>query len=159
MPHWLLTGVCWFLAAELFLFGPLKLYPRGVLRWPSYLVKFKAWGFPSWFSFVVGAGEIFAGVMLLPSRRFLGAVVIIVTLVGAMITHQINHDRLSDSISAPIHFVLVVFVALSTWSTDWRQPLTVGERHPQCPVATAVCHADEHAGATVSWGPSSGTKM
>jgi uncharacterized membrane protein YphA (DoxX/SURF4 family) len=160
MPHWLLTGVCWFLAAELLLFAPLKFYPRGIRSWPSYPVKFKAWGFPPWFSFVTGAGEIFAGVtLILPSRRFLGAVVMIVILVGAMVTHQINHDRLSDSISAPIHFVLVVLVALSTWPTDWTQPLTVGERQPQCPVATTVWPAGGDAGATTSWWPSSACRV
>jgi uncharacterized membrane protein YphA (DoxX/SURF4 family) len=121
VPHWLLTGLCWFLAAELLILAPLKFYPRGIRGWPSYPTKFRDWGFPSWFSFVVGAGEIFAGIMLLlPSERFLGAVVMIVTLVGAMVTHQINHDKLSDSISAPIHFVLVTIVALSTWPADWR---------------------------------------
>jgi uncharacterized membrane protein YphA (DoxX/SURF4 family) len=121
VPHWLLTGLCWFLAAELLILAPLKFYPRGIRGWPPYPTKFRDWGFPSWFSFVVGAGEIFAGIMLLlPPRRFLGAVVMIVILVGAMVTHQINHDKLSDSISAPIHFVLVTIVALSTWPADWR---------------------------------------
>lgn len=101
VPHWLLTGLCWFLAAELLILAPLKFYPRSIGGWPPYPTKFRSWGFPSWFSFVVGAAEIFAGVMLLlPPRRFLGAVVMIVILVGAMVTHQINHDKLSDSISA-----------------------------------------------------------
>jgi uncharacterized membrane protein YphA (DoxX/SURF4 family) len=122
----MLTGLCWFLAAELLILAPLKFYPRGLRGWPPYTTKFRNWGFPSWFSFVVGAGEIFAGIMLLlPSRRFLGAVVMIVILVGAMVTHQINHDKLSDSISAPIHFVLVMIVALSTWPADWRAVVLV----------------------------------
>jgi uncharacterized membrane protein YphA (DoxX/SURF4 family) len=116
----MLTGLCWFLAAELLVLAPLKFYPRGIRSWPSYPAKFRDWGFPSWMSFVVGAGEINAGVMfLLPQRRFLGAVVMIIILVGAMVTHQINHDKLSDSISAPIHFLLVTVVALATWPADW----------------------------------------
>jgi uncharacterized membrane protein YphA (DoxX/SURF4 family) len=129
VPHWLLTGLCWVLAMELLIFAPFKFYPRGIRGWPSYAAKFRNWGFPPWFAFVVGAGEIFAGVMLLlPSRRFLGAIVLIITLVGAMVTHQINHDKLADSISAPIHFILAVIVALSAWPADWRDPLTAGDR-------------------------------
>jgi uncharacterized membrane protein YphA (DoxX/SURF4 family) len=128
VPHWLLTALCWLLALEFLILAPLKFYPRGIGKWPSYRERFRNWGFPPWFSFVVGAGEVVAGVMLLlPSRRFLGATILIITLVGAMVTHQINHDKLTDSISAPIHFILVVIVALSTWPVDWRQPLTVAE--------------------------------
>jgi uncharacterized membrane protein YphA (DoxX/SURF4 family) len=125
VPHWLLTGLCWFLGVEFLLFAPLKFYPRGIGTWPSYLVKFRNWGFPSWFAFVVGAGEIAAGVLLLlPSRRFLGAAIVIVTMIGAMVTHRINHDKPADSISAPIHFALAVIVALSAWPADWRDPVT-----------------------------------
>jgi uncharacterized membrane protein YphA (DoxX/SURF4 family) len=124
VPHWLLTILCWVVAIEFLLFAPLKFYPRGIGTWPSYLVRFRNWGFPPWFCFIVGAGEIAAGVLLLiPSERFLGAAMLIVTMVGAMVTHQINHDKVTDSISAPIHFVLVVVIALSTWPTDWRDPL------------------------------------
>jgi uncharacterized membrane protein YphA (DoxX/SURF4 family) len=125
LPHWLLTGLCWFLGVEFMLFAPLKFSPRGIGAWPSYLVKFRNWGFPSWLAFVVGAGELAAGILLLlPSRRFLGAAIVIVTMVGAMVTHQINRDKPADSISAPIHFALAVIVALSAWPADWRDPVT-----------------------------------
>jgi hypothetical protein len=50
--------------------------------------------------------------------------------VGAMVTHQINHDKLTDSIAAPIHFVLAVIVALSTWPAHWQDPLTMSEPRP-----------------------------
>lgn len=131
VPHWLLTGLCWLLGLELVLFAPLKFYPRGIGSWPSYLVKFRNWGFPPWFSFVVGAGEIAGGILLLlPSRRFLGAVIVIIILVGAMVTHQINHDKLSDSISAPTHLLLAVVIALSVWPADWRDPLTYTTLQP-----------------------------
>lgn len=124
MPDLLLTGLCWFLAIQFFIFAPLKFYPGKVFGQPSYLDKFEAWGYPRRFSFVVGAGEILAAIMLiLPSQRFLGAVIIVITMVGAIVTHQINHDKLSDSLAAPVLFVLATVVALSTWPSDWREPL------------------------------------
>jgi uncharacterized membrane protein YphA (DoxX/SURF4 family) len=133
----LVTGLCWFIAVQLFLFGPLKFSPVGFFGYPSYPEKFVAWGYPSWFSFVVGACEIFAGVMLiLPRRRFLGAAVMLFILAGAIATHIINHDSLTDSIAAPIIFVLSAIVALATWPADWREPFAFGRResvrlHPQ----------------------------
>lgn len=133
LPHvWqrrLLIGVCWFIALELFVFAPFKFYPRGVLDYPSYPEKFVDWGYPAWFSFVVGGGELFAAVMLvLPRRRFLGAVVLVVTLIGAVVTHTVNHDSFADSVSAPVHLVLAVIVALAYWPADWREPLALGAR-------------------------------
>jgi uncharacterized membrane protein YphA (DoxX/SURF4 family) len=70
-------------------------------RTQSYPEKFVAWGYPPWFSFVIGAFEIFAGMMLiLPRRRFLGAAVMLFVLPGAIATHIINRDTLTDSIAA-----------------------------------------------------------
>jgi uncharacterized membrane protein YphA (DoxX/SURF4 family) len=125
----LLTGISWFIALELFVFAPFKFYPGGVLGYPPYPTKFENWGYPGWFSFVVGAGELFAGVMLvIPRRRFLGATVLVVTLIGAVVTHVINHDTLADSISAPVHLVLAAGIALACWPADWREPLALGGR-------------------------------
>lgn len=127
----LVTGLSWFIAVQLFLFGPLKFSPVGFFGYPSYPEKFVAWGYPSWFSFVVGACEIFAGVMLiLPRRRFLGAAVMLFILTGAIATHIINHDSLSDSIAAPIILVLSAIVALATWPADLREPFAFGRREP-----------------------------
>jgi uncharacterized membrane protein YphA (DoxX/SURF4 family) len=133
----LVTGLCWFIAVQLFVFGPLKFSPVGFFGYPSYPEKFVAWGFPSWFSFVVGACEIFAGVMLIvPRRRFLGAAVMLFILTGAIATHIINHDSLTDSIAAPIILVLSAIVALATWPAHWREPFAFVRResvrlHPQ----------------------------
>jgi len=109
-----------------------KFYPGGIFGYPSYAVKFVNWGYPAWFAFVVGAGEIFAAIMLLlPRRRFLGAVVLAFILTGAVATHIINHDTLADSISAPVHLILAGIVALATWPADWREPLALGGRKPE----------------------------
>jgi uncharacterized membrane protein YphA (DoxX/SURF4 family) len=126
-PRWqrrLLTGLCWFIAVQLLLFGPLKFSAVGFFGYPSYPEKFVAWGYPAWFSFVIGAAEIFAGAMLvLPRRRFLGAAVMLFILPGAIATHIINRDSLTDSIAAPTVLVLSAIVALATWPSDWREPL------------------------------------
>ena len=133
----LITGLCWFIAVQLFVFGPLKFSPVGFFGYPSYPEKFVAWGYPSWFSFVVGACEIFAGVMLiLPRRRFLGAAVMLFVLTGAIATHIINRDSLRDSIAAPTMLVLSAIVALATWPAHWRELFAFGRReavraHPQ----------------------------
>ncbi len=127
----LLIGLCWFIALEFFVFAPFKFYPGGVLGWPSYPEKFVAWGYPAWFSFVVGGGELLAAFMLvLPRRRFLGAAVLVIILVGAIATHVINHDSFADSVSAPVHLVLAGVVALAFWPADWREPLALGGREP-----------------------------
>jgi uncharacterized membrane protein YphA (DoxX/SURF4 family) len=128
----LLSGLCWFITAELFLFAPFKFYPGGVLGYPSYFEKFVAWGYPAWFSMVIGGLELLAAVMLvLPRRRFLGAALLMFILTGAVATHIINHDSLADSVSAPVHLVLAGILALAYWPADWREPLALGGREPE----------------------------
>lgn len=130
----LLTGICWVIIGEFFFFAPFKFYPGGMFGYPAYPewlfgypaypVKFVAWGWPDWFSFVVGALEILVAVLLLfPRRRFIGAALLTFIMTGAITTHIIHKDALADSISAPVHLVLAGIVALAYWPTDWRQPL------------------------------------
>jgi uncharacterized membrane protein YphA (DoxX/SURF4 family) len=122
----ILVGLCWYMAVTCFAFGALKFYPGEALGFPSYFDRFEAWGFPRWFSMVVGVGEIFTGItMLLPRRRFLGAPVFFTILVGGIVTHIINHDPLAESISAYIHLMLSGIIALACWPADWREPLTL----------------------------------
>lgn len=128
----LATGLCWFIALEFFFFAPFKFSPVGILGYPSYFVKFVQWGYPAWFSVVVGAGELFAAVLLiLPRRRFLGAVILVALMTGAVTTHIVDHSTLSDSIAAPIELVLASIAALTQWPADWRDPLTFGRRKPR----------------------------
>src|SRR5260221_14615722 len=78
------TGLCWFIAVEFFFFAPFKFSPVGVLGYPSYFEKFVNWGYPAWFSVVIGACELVAAVLLtLPRRRFLGGVMLVAILTGA----------------------------------------------------------------------------
>jgi hypothetical protein len=45
-------------AVQLLVFGPFKFSPVEFFGYPSYPEKFVAWGYPPWFSFVIGALEI-----------------------------------------------------------------------------------------------------
>jgi uncharacterized membrane protein YphA (DoxX/SURF4 family) len=117
----LISGLCWFVAFELFLFAPLKFSPVGLLGYPTYPEKFVAWGYPGWFAYVVGAAELLSAVLLLlPRRRFLGATLLAFILTGAVTTHIINHDSLGNSLAAPIDLVIAAVVALAYWPADWR---------------------------------------
>jgi uncharacterized membrane protein YphA (DoxX/SURF4 family) len=136
-PRRLSTGLCWFIAVEFFFFAPFKFSPVGVLGYPSYFVKFVAWGYPPWFSVVIGACELVAAVLLtLPRRRFLGAVILVAILTGAVTTHIIDHDMLADHFTAPIELVLAGIAALTQWPADWREPLKFGPREASSDAAT-----------------------
>jgi hypothetical protein len=49
-------------------------------------------------------------------------------LTGAIATHILNHDSLTDSIAASIILVLSAIVALATWPGHWREPFAFGRR-------------------------------
>ncbi len=137
------TGLCWFIAVECFFLAPFKFSPVGVLGWPSYFEKFVKWGYPAWFSPVIGASELVAAVLLiLPRRRFLGAVMLVAILTGAVTTHIVDHDSLADSIAAPIELVLAVIAALTHWPADWREPLRFGPLEASSDAAT-------HSGSSI----------
>jgi hypothetical protein len=123
-PRRFAAGLSWFVAVELFLFAPFKFYPGGLFGQPSYATKFVRWGYPAWFAMVIGAAEIFAAVMLIrPRRRFLGAVILVLVLTGAVTTHIINHDSIGDSLAAPMHLVFAAIIALANWPAHWMDPL------------------------------------
>src|SRR5262249_50727321 len=125
-PQRLSSGLCWFIAIAFFFLAPFKFSPVGVLGWPSYYVKFVNWGYPAWFSPVIGACELFGALMLtLPRRRFLGAVILVAILTGAVTTHIVDHDMLADHFTAPIELVLAGIAALTQWPADWRGALKV----------------------------------
>jgi uncharacterized membrane protein YphA (DoxX/SURF4 family) len=136
-PRRLSTGLCWFIAIAFFFLAPFKFSPVGVLGWPSYFVKFVHWGYPAWFSPFIGACELMAAVLLLlPRRRFLGAVILVAILTGATTTHIVDHDMLADNFTAPIELVLAGIAALTHWPADWREPLRFGPRKASSDSAT-----------------------
>lgn len=116
-----------------FIVGALtKFYWGDTWFGPAYSIKFAGWGYPSWFRFFVGAGELVGALMLLnPRLRFLGAGIMVVITSGAVVTHLTNQDTLGQSISAPIHLVLALIVAWIARPRDW-QGLLAG-RQPASP--------------------------
>jgi len=125
----LLKGLTWFVAVAYLFFAPFKFSPVGVLGYPTYFVKFAQWGYPAWVSPVVGGLEIVGAVLLLlPRRRFLGAVLLVFLMTGAVTTHIVDHDMLADNFSSPVMLVLNSIVALANWPADWREPLALGRR-------------------------------
>jgi hypothetical protein len=120
----------WFVAAEFVLVAPLKFYPYNVGSFPSYFDRFEQWGYPQWFSPLIGAVEVVAGFLLIRRRtRFLGAVVVMFVMTGAVTTHIINHHALREGVSALVHFVLAVVIALTHWPQDQRSILGVSPRN------------------------------
>lgn len=124
MRQRLVTAVYWLVALE-FAFGAVTKFWSG--RAPvfqnDYAVKFVDWGYPSWFRFVVGGLELVASVLLVvPGRRarFVGAGTLVFVLVGAVTTHIVNHDPVSQAVDAPIHLVIAGMFALANWPADWR---------------------------------------
>jgi hypothetical protein len=60
---------------------------------------------------------------LVPRRRFLGAALLGVILVGAMLTHIVNQDPLSEAKMAPICLALVGIVAYASRPADRHELL------------------------------------
>jgi uncharacterized membrane protein YphA (DoxX/SURF4 family) len=112
-----LRNALWWLLATSFALGAVaKFLPGDSFFGDPYAVKFVEWGYPAWFRFVVGTGELVAAVLLvIPSRRtrFLGCALLVVILVGAVVTHLLNTDPVGESIMAPIMLAI-------TGTLAWR---------------------------------------
>ncbi|MFE9656553.1 DoxX family protein [Micromonospora sp. NPDC006431] len=68
------------------------------------------------FRFVVGTIELVCAVMLLiPNRRFrfTGAAGLVLVLDGAVTTHIVNHDPITQSLAAPSHLLIATVIALA----------------------------------------------
>ena len=125
-PHRLRTGAYWFVAAEFLVGAVTKFWPGPTFFGPPYSVKFAEWGFPPEFRFLVGALELLSAVMLVVPRRrfrFIASTILVLVLTGAVTTHIVNHDVLSESISAPIHLIIAAIMALANWPANWRELL------------------------------------
>lgn len=129
-PGWVATGFLWFLAFEFMMGAVTKFWPGPTFFGPAYSVRFPEWGWPARFRFVVGGIEGGCAVLLaLPYReaRFLGAVVLILVLTGAVVTHIVNHHGRKESFAAPLHLVIMAIVALATWPSEWMDIVRLGQ--------------------------------
>lgn len=119
------TVLAFLLAVSFFVGGITKYAPGETFFGPPYSEKFVEWGYPSWFRFIVGTGELIGGVLLLvPRFRFIGCVLLSLILEGATVTHIVNNDPLAESIAAPITLALVVIVAVLSSPIEWRRLAT-----------------------------------
>ena len=120
--HWLLVALVVWLVVSFTAGAVTKFMPGETFFGPSYSVKFEGWGYPSWFRIPVGIGELVAAVaLLIPRLRFLAACLLTVITAGALATHLTNNDPIGESISAPVHLVLAVILAIATRPTDWKE--------------------------------------
>jgi hypothetical protein len=116
----------WVVALEFFAGAVTKYWPGMGPLGSDYAVKFAHWGYPSWFRFVVGSIELVCSVLLvIPNRqfKFLGAAGLVLVLDGAVTTHIVNHDPLTQSLAAPSHLLIAAVIALANWPADWRHLL------------------------------------
>lgn len=98
-----------------------KFLPGETFFGPPYSVKFEEWGYPPWFRFPVGLGELAAAAALLsPRLRFFGAGLLMLITAGGSVTHLMSQDPLVESVSAPLHLVLATILAIATRPADWK---------------------------------------
>lgn len=120
-----ITVLAWLLAASFIAGFVTKFMPGETFFGPPYSVKFVDWGYPSWFRFVVGAGELVGGIMLLlPRYRFAGCLLLGVILEGAIVTHVVNDNPIGESIAAPVTLLLMVIVGVAS------SPIRIGQLAP-----------------------------
>jgi uncharacterized membrane protein YphA (DoxX/SURF4 family) len=126
--------LAWVLAASFLAGFVTKFMPGETFFGPPYSVKFVGWGYPSWFRFVVGLGELTGAIMLLiPRYRFVGCLLLGVILEGAIVTHVVNANPIGESIAAPVTFLLVVIVAVASSPIRLRHLVTVTEKESPRP--------------------------
>lgn len=127
------TAAYWVVAVEFLVGGIAKYWPGTGPFGQDYAVRFEDWGYPASFRFVVGTIELVCAVLLViprPQARFLGALALVFVLTGAVTTHIVVDDPLSESLAAPIHLVITAAFALANWPTDWRQLLQPWRTQP-----------------------------
>jgi uncharacterized membrane protein YphA (DoxX/SURF4 family) len=108
---WVLSGLlaCAFIAA-----GGFKLAGAQAM-----VEHFRTWGYPDWFLFVVGAVEVTGAVLLLvPRAAFVGAGMLEVIMVGAIVTH-LRHDPPSQALPALVLLLLLVLVGYARRPRMW----------------------------------------
>jgi hypothetical protein len=104
-------GVVWFFTATLvFAMGAAGLakFDAG----SGWAAAFANWGFPVWFRLLIGVLEAGAALLLLwPRTAPLGAMIVIVVMLGGVATHLISGDgRHGQNELGPILFATIVLV-------------------------------------------------
>ncbi len=78
----------------------------------SAVESFARWGYAPWFVYVTGFVEVAGAALVLVARvRFIGAVLLGVTMVGAFVTHW----QAGESGALPVPLVLLVLAVIVGW--------------------------------------------
>ena len=91
----------WIILGILFLFeGGYKLWDPA-----THAEVFAHWGYPLWFVYVTGIIELVGGIgLFIPAGRFVGVILLSVTMIGAAITHL----RAGEMAALPVPILLLV---------------------------------------------------
>ena len=82
---------------------------------------FEGWGYPAWFSFVIGAGELgLALVLLVPRFASYAATGLIVIMLGALGTVLVHSGGRMGPEPPLIHLVLLTIILVSRWKIRWH---------------------------------------
>ena len=81
-------------------------------RWPQLFV---GWGYPAWFSYVIGVAEVVgAGCMLVPRLASWAAMLLGVIMIGAAAT-LLSHPGSMGWGTPAVHVVLLSAIAAARW--------------------------------------------
>jgi uncharacterized membrane protein YphA (DoxX/SURF4 family) len=82
----------------------------------GWTTSFMRWGYPRWFQLTIGALEIIAGMaVLVPKSAPIGAVIIVLIMVGAMWTHLVVEHTPGSAARALFFAVLASVVFVIRW--------------------------------------------
>lgn len=77
-----------------------------------HVENFARWGYPDWFMYLTGLIEVSGAILIvLPKTRFYGALLLVATMVGAILTH-IQADEIA---AMPVPIVLLLLAASVAW--------------------------------------------
>lgn len=102
---WVASGL---VASVLTLTGSMKFF-----AYDMEVTAFARWGYPSWFVLVVGMGElVVAGTVLWRRTAFYGAVLGVVLMAGAIVTHL----RVPEVGLIPLALIAAALCGFIAWS-------------------------------------------
>lgn len=106
-------AIPFFLAAVFIAAGYVKLTGE-----PGMVANFERWGYPAWSIYLVGAVESIGALLLVFARtRLYGALVVAVTMVGAVLTHW-QADEMQTAGPA---MALLGLAAIETWRNQKKR--------------------------------------
>jgi len=77
---------------------------------PAWVSRFRGWGYPDHFYFVVGLVELIAAIaLLIPRVAKLGALLLIVVMAGATATHVVHRE---PQVFTPLVLIALLLITL-----------------------------------------------